>query len=135
DECHPASDHFDDVAFVLNCAVNDWFGQASLPGNVGKVRLKRAARGLAARLRLNSARGDSLTKNCGWGEQCAGCTRQRRNNFSTSDHWAGSTAFKNWRDFTFSNFCTIPEGHRISISFAVGSSPRPAITLLSLAER
>ena len=47
----------------------------------------------------------------------------------------GSVATNTSPAFTFSNFCTTPEGHLISTSFALVSRSRPTMSRLSLAER
>src|SRR5271168_1595629 len=106
-------------------------------GNIREVRKKWPARRFTPRLRLHATRRDSLTKyvagHTGQGSTRGACHGE--NNFPAGNHWAGSTALRYCRALTFSNFCTTPEGHRISISLALESWPRPAITRLSLAER
>jgi hypothetical protein len=111
--------------------------EARLFGDIGELGQKWTAGRLTPWLRLHSTRRNSLSESSA-GYSCHGRASRARycdNHFASRDHWAGSTAFSIWFAFTFSNLCTIPEGQRISTSFAVESSPKPAITRLSLAER
>src|SRR5215831_11333569 len=70
-----------------------------------------------------------MSSDCHQVHQVTGETLARNN------HWLGSTTFTYCLALTLSSFCTMPEGHLISISFAVESPAKPAITRLSLAER
>src|SRR5205807_2555104 len=111
--------------------------EACLLGHVGQMRIERTAGRLAARLCFYATRRNPLSEYgaVGAGDRCTRHPSHREHPFAPGDHWIGSTALSTWRAFTFSNFCTTPDGQRISTSLAVESLPNPAMTRLSLADR
>ena len=102
---HSAAHHFDDVVLAVDAAVDDRVRQPCLRGDVGEARGERAARGLAARLRLDAARGDALPE-CGFGRaREPGEHRAARDHRATCarSSAAGSVATSVCRALTLSN--------------------------------
>src|SRR6185437_10551383 len=137
DEGDASPNYLDDVTLGIETTVHSRFGQARLFRGISEMSVKGSSRRLAARLRLHSTGRDTLPQGV-FDRQDKAATSNRcrvEDQFPARDHWVGSTALRYCRALTFSNFCRIPDGQRISISLAVLSFPSPAITRLSLAER
>ena len=133
DERHSASDHLNDVTLAIHAPINDGLRETCLFGNVGHAGQKWTTGGLSTRLCFHAARRDALAEGSSRHGGTGGCDHGSHH-FAAGDHGTASVTFSIWPAFTFSSLCTIPEGHRISTSFAVESAPSPTMSRLSLAD-